>query len=171
MGGGGQGEDQPVWSEGAQGSWALGTGRMRFFAGQVTEARLPFPLSLSGSFYRFLFLTIGWHFSFSFPDSASCFNNHKLMGMRSLSRKKKKKKNMHRAKISSDWTSCPWAPCLCFLQHTQWPFFPLESPLWILCLENLVGKLRRILPDPDQTCPGCFRGRKNLTGIFCWFLW
>ena len=27
MGGGGQGEDQPVWSEGAQGSWALGTGR------------------------------------------------------------------------------------------------------------------------------------------------
>ena len=78
---------------------------------------------------------------------------------------------MHRAKISSDWTSCPWAPCLCFLQNTQWPFFPLESPLWILCLENLVGKLRRILPDPDQTCPGCFRGRKNLTGIFCWFLW
>lgn len=48
-----------------RGSWALGTGRMRFFAGQVTEARLPFPLSLSGSFSRFLFLTIGWHFSFS----------------------------------------------------------------------------------------------------------
>ena len=92
MGGGGQGEDQPVWSEGAQGSWALGTGRMRFFAGQVTEARLPFPLSLSGSFYRFLFLTIGWHFSFSFPDSASCLNNQKLMGMSSLSRKKKKKR-------------------------------------------------------------------------------
>ena len=48
-----------------RGSQALGTGKMRFFAGQATEPRLAFPLSLSGLFSWFLFLTIGCHFSFA----------------------------------------------------------------------------------------------------------
>lgn len=62
---------------------------MRFFAGQATEARLPFPISLCGSFSLFLFLTMDGILVSLLPGSASLPNNQKLMGTVSLSRKNK----------------------------------------------------------------------------------
>ena len=83
-----EGRDQPVpdWGH-ARDPWGWEE-RMRFFTGQATEARLPFPVSPAGSFSLFLFLTIGVAFLYLFPSSASYSNSQKSVGG-SVSQEKK----------------------------------------------------------------------------------
>lgn len=122
-------------------------------------------------FLGFSFLQSGGILVSPFPDSASCLNNQKLMGMSCLSRKKKISeyapcKNIKRSDrlplgslpllppTHSDGFSFPWSSCCgCSVLRT-----------WLESLGEPF--LTQIRPAQDA-----FGAEKNLTGIFCWFHW
>lgn len=88
VGGGGQGEDQPAWSEGAQGLLGLGDRKDEILCRPSHRGKASFPTFALRFIFLVSFLQSGGILVSPFPDSASCLNNQKLMGMSCLSRKK-----------------------------------------------------------------------------------
>lgn len=150
------------------GAWGL-WGRDEILCRPAAGPRLPSPLSLSGWFSLFPFLTMGEHFSVSISQFTFPLGQSEIDGDGQSLKEKNKYICMHQE--TNDLTRCPWVlwPPIHPINLMAFTGFPLQT----LCPENQVGKPRRTLSDSGQTCLVCFQGRKSHRHFFVvvWLYW